>query len=48
MSSASASFYDRANHRNMNNSAACWKPMPLYGGISAIILSRPWAAGTGG
>jgi NADH-quinone oxidoreductase subunit M len=31
-------IYDRAHHRNLNNFRGLFEPMPLYGGISAIIF----------
>jgi NADH-quinone oxidoreductase subunit M len=31
-------IYDRAHHRNLNNFRGLLEPMPLYGGISAIIF----------
>jgi NADH-quinone oxidoreductase subunit M len=31
-------IYDRAHHRNLNNFRGLYDPMPLYGGISAIIF----------
>jgi NADH-quinone oxidoreductase subunit M len=31
-------IYDRAHHRNLNNFRGLMEPMPLYGGISAIIF----------
>jgi NADH-quinone oxidoreductase subunit M len=31
-------IYDRAHHRNLNNFRGLYEPMPLYGGISAIIF----------
>ena len=31
-------IYDRAHHRNLNNFRGLNEPMPLYGGISAIIF----------
>ncbi len=30
--------YDRAHHRNLDNFRGLFEPMPLYGGISAIIF----------
>lgn len=31
-------IYDRAHHRNLNNFRGLYEPMPVYGGISAIIF----------
>jgi NADH-quinone oxidoreductase subunit M len=31
-------IYDRAHHRNLNHFRGLYEPMPLYGGISAIIF----------
>ena len=31
-------IYDRAHHRNLNNFRGLNEPMPLYGGISAILF----------
>ncbi len=31
-------LYDRAHHRDLNNFRGLYEPMPLYGGISAIIF----------
>jgi NADH-quinone oxidoreductase subunit M len=31
-------IYDRAHHRDLNNFRGLYEPMPLYGGISAIIF----------
>jgi NADH-quinone oxidoreductase subunit M len=31
-------IYDRAHHRDLNNFRGLFEPMPLYGGISAIIF----------
>jgi NADH-quinone oxidoreductase subunit M len=31
-------IYERAHHRNLNNFRGLYEPMPLYGGISAIIF----------
>jgi NADH-quinone oxidoreductase subunit M len=31
-------IYDRAHHRNLDNFRGLLEPMPLYGGISAIIF----------
>jgi NADH-quinone oxidoreductase subunit M len=31
-------IYDRAHHRNLDNFRGLYEPMPLYGGISAIIF----------
>jgi NADH-quinone oxidoreductase subunit M len=31
-------IYDRAHHRNLNNFRGLYEPMPLYGGLSAIIF----------
>ncbi len=31
-------IYDRAHHRNLNNFRGLYEPMPLYGGISAILF----------
>jgi NADH-quinone oxidoreductase subunit M len=31
-------IYDRAHHRNLNNFGGLYEPMPLYGGISAVIF----------
>ncbi len=31
-------IYDRAHHRNLENFRGLYEPMPLYGGISAIIF----------
>jgi NADH-quinone oxidoreductase subunit M len=31
-------IYDRAHHRNLNNFRGLYEPMPLYGGISALIF----------
>jgi NADH-quinone oxidoreductase subunit M len=31
-------IYDRAHHRNLNNFRGVLEPMPLYGGISAILF----------
>jgi NADH-quinone oxidoreductase subunit M len=31
-------IYDRAHHRNLNNFRGLCEPMPLYGGISAVIF----------
>src|SRR6202043_3488536 len=31
-------IYDRAHHRNLDNFRGLNEPMPLYGGISAIIF----------
>jgi NADH-quinone oxidoreductase subunit M len=31
-------LYDRAHHRNLDNFRGLYEPMPLYGGISAIIF----------
>jgi NADH-quinone oxidoreductase subunit M len=31
-------IYDRAHHRNLNNFRGLNEPMPLYGGISAIVF----------
>jgi NADH-quinone oxidoreductase subunit M len=31
-------MYDRAHHRNLDNFRGLYEPMPLYGGISAIIF----------
>jgi NADH-quinone oxidoreductase subunit M len=31
-------IYDRAHHRNLNNFRGLYEPMPLYGGISAVIF----------
>src|SRR5262249_33410281 len=31
-------IYDRAHHRNLNGFRGLYEPMPLYGGISAIIF----------
>lgn len=31
-------IYDRAHHRNLNNFRGLYEPMPLYGGMSAIIF----------
>ena len=31
-------IYDRAHHRNLDNFRGLYDPMPLYGGISAIIF----------
>src|SRR5207244_5347229 len=30
--------YDRAHHRNLDNFRGLYEPMPLYGGISAVIF----------
>src|SRR5262249_22249981 len=31
-------IYDRAHHRNLNNFRGLYEPMPIYGGISAVIF----------
>jgi NADH-quinone oxidoreductase subunit M len=31
-------IYDRAHHRNLNNFRGLYDPMPLYGGLSALIF----------
>ncbi len=31
-------LYDRAHHRNLDNFRGLYEPMPLYGGISAVIF----------
>src|SRR5208283_4736210 len=31
-------IYDRAHHRNLDNFRGLFEPMPLYGGISAVIF----------
>ena len=31
-------IYDRAHHRNLNNFRGLYEPMPLYGGMSALIF----------
>jgi NADH-quinone oxidoreductase subunit M len=31
-------IYDRAHHRNLDNFRGLFEPMPLYGGLSAIIF----------
>ncbi|MBM3995377.1 MAG: NADH-quinone oxidoreductase subunit M [Planctomycetes bacterium] len=31
-------IYDRAHHRNLDNFRGLYEPMPLYGGISALIF----------
>ena len=31
-------IYDRAHHRDLNNFRGLYEPMPLYGGISAVIF----------
>ncbi len=31
-------IYDRAHHRNLDNFRGLYEPMPLYGGISAMIF----------
>jgi NADH-quinone oxidoreductase subunit M len=31
-------IYDRAHHRNLDNFRGLFEPMPLYGGISALIF----------
>jgi NADH-quinone oxidoreductase subunit M len=31
-------IYDRAHHRNLDNFRGLYEPMPVYGGISAIIF----------
>ena len=31
-------IYDRAHHRNLDNFRGLYEPMPLYGGISAILF----------
>ncbi len=31
-------IYDRAHHRNLDNFRGLFEPMPLYGGVSAIIF----------
>jgi NADH-quinone oxidoreductase subunit M len=31
-------IYDRAHHRNLDNFRGLYEPMPLYGGLSAIIF----------
>jgi NADH-quinone oxidoreductase subunit M len=31
-------IYDRAHHRNLDNFRGLYEPMPLYGGISAIVF----------
>jgi NADH-quinone oxidoreductase subunit M len=31
-------IYDRAHHRNLDNFRGIYEPMPLYGGISAVIF----------
>jgi NADH-quinone oxidoreductase subunit M len=31
-------IYDRAHHRNLNNFRGLFEPMPLYGGITAVIF----------
>jgi NADH-quinone oxidoreductase subunit M len=31
-------IYERAHHRNLDNFRGLYEPMPLYGGISAIIF----------
>jgi NADH-quinone oxidoreductase subunit M len=31
-------IYDRAHHRDLNNFRGLYEPMPLYGGLSAIIF----------
>jgi NADH-quinone oxidoreductase subunit M len=31
-------IYDRAHHRDLNNFRGLYEPMPLYGGVSAIIF----------
>src|SRR5262245_51737438 len=31
-------IYDRAHHRNLNNFRGLFEPMPIYGGISAVIF----------
>jgi NADH-quinone oxidoreductase subunit M len=31
-------IYDRAHHRNLENFRGLYEPMPLYGGISAVIF----------
>jgi NADH-quinone oxidoreductase subunit M len=31
-------IYDRAHHRNLSNFRGLYEPMPLYGGISAVIF----------
>jgi NADH-quinone oxidoreductase subunit M len=31
-------IYDRAHHRNLDNFRGLFEPMPLYGGISAIVF----------
>ena len=36
-------IYDRAHHRNLDNFRGLFEPMPLYGGISAIIFFAAWA-----
>jgi NADH-quinone oxidoreductase subunit M len=31
-------IYDRAHHRNLDNFRGLYEPMPMYGGISAVIF----------
>jgi NADH-quinone oxidoreductase subunit M len=31
-------IYDRAHHRNLDNFRGLYEPMPVYGGVSAIIF----------
>src|SRR5579864_8563568 len=31
-------IYDRAHHRNLDNFRGLYEPMPLYGGISAVVF----------
>jgi NADH:ubiquinone oxidoreductase subunit 4 (subunit M) len=31
-------IYDRAHHRNLDNFRGLYEPMPLYGGVSAVIF----------
>jgi NADH-quinone oxidoreductase subunit M len=31
-------IYDRAHHRNLDNFRGLYEPMPLYGGLSAVIF----------
>ena len=31
-------IYDRAHHRNLDNFRGLYEPMPLYGGISAVLF----------
>src|SRR5207244_9342903 len=31
-------IYDRAHHRNLDNFRGLYEPMPLYGGISALLF----------